>query len=117
MSAQCVALAFLFRRSPFTKTSAPVSHPVVSTNPNTGKTYVDKPPLYHKGKMVRPLRKVDYNEQHLHQYSNKYYVVQDTPEECDRVVAQYKRTDLGSDEYQGCKAGVKKIKQSLSTNL
>lgn len=69
-----------------TKPVVPVSKPVVSTGPNTGKTYVDKPLIYHKGEMVVPLRKIDYDGRHLRQYDDKYYVVQDVPEGCDRVV-------------------------------
>lgn len=68
------------------KPIATTKKPVISTDPNTGKTYVDKPLLYHKGEMVRPLRKVDYDGRHLRQYDDKYYVVQDVPEGCDRVV-------------------------------
>lgn len=69
-----------------TKPSAPVSKPVVSTNPNTGKTYVDKPLAYHKGEKVVPLRKIDYDGRRLRQYDDQYYIVQDVPEGCDRVV-------------------------------
>lgn len=42
--------------------------------------------VYHKGEMVVPLRKIDYDGRHLRQYDDKYYVVQDVPEGCDRVV-------------------------------
>lgn len=72
-------------KAPQTANTA-VSKPVVSTDPSTGKTYVDKPLVYRKGEIVVPLRKVDYDGRKLRQYDDKYYVVQDVPEGCDRVV-------------------------------
>lgn len=42
--------------------------------------------LYHKGEKVVPLRKVDYDGRKLRQYDDKYHIVQDVPEGCDRVV-------------------------------
>lgn len=69
-----------------TQPTAPAPKPVVSTDPNTGKTYVDKPLVYHKGEKVVPLRKVDYDGRKLRQYDDQYYIVQDVPEGCDRVV-------------------------------
>ncbi len=69
-----------------TQPTASVSQPVISTDPNTGKIYADKPLIYHKGEMVVPLRKVDYDGRRLRQYDDQYYIVQDVPEGCDRVV-------------------------------
>lgn len=69
-----------------TKPTAPTPKPVVSTDSNTGKVYVDKLLIYHKGDKVVPLRKVDYDGRRLRQYDDQYYIVQDVPEGCDRVV-------------------------------
>ena len=89
LPSQKVSTTTTTTKTPQTAVSKPVAtptKPVISTDPSTGKTYVDKPLLYHKGEMVRPLRKVDYDGRHLRQYDDKYYVVQDVPEGCDRVV-------------------------------
>lgn len=55
----------------------PASTPAVSNEPKL---------IYHKGETVVPLRKVDYDGRKLRQYDDKYYVVQDVSEGCDRVV-------------------------------
>ncbi len=55
----------------------PASTPAVSNEPRL---------IYRKGEMVVPLRKVDYDGRKLRQYDDQYYIVQDVPEGCDRVV-------------------------------
>ena len=63
--------------TPSTTTSKPTTQP--SNSP-------DKPLIFRKGENVRPLRLVDYDGRCLKQYDDVYYVVQDVPEGCDRVV-------------------------------
>lgn len=53
-----------------------VSKPVISADLNTGKVYIDKPLIYHKGEMVVPLRKVDYDGRKLRQYDDCYTITQ-----------------------------------------